>query len=121
MRNAFFKQAAVLALAAAMVVGTTSTALAGEWKRHKYYGWWYEESDGSYPTNQWKWLDKDGDGALECYYFKEDGYIATEQGENMPGINVTPDGYTVNYDGQWVVNGLVQMQGTPTKLPQGLL
>ena len=39
MRNAFFKQAAVLALAAAMVVGTTSTALAGEWKRHKYYGW----------------------------------------------------------------------------------
>lgn len=58
MRNAFFKQAAVLALAAAMVVGTTSTALAGEWKRHKYYGWWYEESDGSYPTNQWKWLDK---------------------------------------------------------------
>ena len=32
MRNAFFKQAAVLALAAAMVVGTTSTALAGEWK-----------------------------------------------------------------------------------------
>ena len=38
MRNAFFKQAAVLALAAAMVVGTTSTALAGEWKRHKYYG-----------------------------------------------------------------------------------
>lgn len=119
MRNAFFKQVTVLALAAAMVVGTTSTALAGEWKRHKYYGWWYEESDGSYPTNQWKWLDKDGDGALECYYFKEDGYIATEQGENMPGINVTPDGYTVNYDGQWVVNGLVQMQGTPTKLPAG--
>ena len=32
MRNVFFKQAAVLALAAAMVVGTTSTALAGEWK-----------------------------------------------------------------------------------------
>ena len=32
MRKVFFKQAAVLALAAAMVVGTTSTALAGEWK-----------------------------------------------------------------------------------------
>lgn len=32
MRKVFFKQAAVLALAAAMVVGTTSTALADEWK-----------------------------------------------------------------------------------------
>ena len=32
MRKVFFKQAAVIALAAAMVVGTTSTALAGEWK-----------------------------------------------------------------------------------------
>ena len=50
MRNAFFKQAAVLALAAAMVVGTTSTALAGEWKRHKYYGWWNPSAHGP-PAN----------------------------------------------------------------------
>lgn len=121
MRKRMVKQAAMLAMAVAMTVGTTSTALAGEWKCHKYYGWWYEESDGSYPTNQWKWLDKDGDGALECYYFNEDGYIATEQSKKMNGYNVTPDGYTVNYDGQWVVNGLVQMQGTPTKLPEGAI
>ena len=41
----------------------TSTAAPGaEWKKNDK-GWWYEEADGSYPTNAWK-LIKD-----KWYYF----------------------------------------------------
>ncbi len=34
-------------------------------------GWWYQESDGSYPRNQWKQVNG------LWYYFDESGYMAT--------------------------------------------
>ena len=44
-----------------------------------------------------------GDGVAECYYFNGDGYMLAN--------TTTPDGYTVNADGAWTVNGVVQTQG----------
>ena len=38
-----------------------------KWKRNDT-GWWWEESDGSYPTNSWKQINN------EWFYFDERGY-----------------------------------------------
>ena len=56
--------AAVTALCAAMGI----TAYAGQWQQDST-GWWYEEDDGSYPASTWQWIDGNGDGISECYYF----------------------------------------------------
>ncbi len=80
------------------------TALAGEWKQNTI-GWWYQNDGGSYPTNQWKWLDGNNDGISECYYFDSNGYMLFN--------TTTPDGYTVNSNGSWVVDGIIQTQILP--------
>lgn len=51
----------------------------------------------------WHWIDGNYDGVGECYYFGENHYILTD--------TVTPDGYTVNTDGAWIENGVVQTVG----------
>ena len=94
----------VLSVAALLGMFSTSTAFAGEWKSDNT-GWWYQNNDGSYPTNTWQWIDGNGDGVSESYYFNENGYLLT---------NSTKDGYTVNADGAWTVNGVVQTQGQTT-------
>ena len=87
-------------LASAMAVGMSLTAFAGTWKSNGT-GWWYENADGSYLTG-WNWVDGNGDGIAESYYFQNDGYLLT---------NTTVEGYQVNGDGAWVVNGAVQTKG----------
>ena len=77
------------------------TSFAGEWKSDNN-GWWYQNDDGSYPKNTWQWIDGNKDGVSESYYFNENGYLLT---------NTTKDGCTVNGDGAWTVNGVVQTQG----------
>lgn len=52
----------------------------------------------------WQWLDINGDGVSECYYW-EYGYILRN--------TTTPDGYTVNEDGAWIENGAVQTKSEP--------
>lgn len=47
------------------------TAFAGEWKQDST-GWWYQNDDGSYPTNQWQEINK------KKYYFNESGYMRTD-------------------------------------------
>lgn len=91
----------LLALGIIMYLSITSSfiVLAGEWKKDTT-GWWYVEEDGSsYPINQWKWIDDDKDNIGECYYFDENGYLVT---------SATIDGYFVNGEGRWIVNGVVQ-------------
>lgn len=85
-------------LAAGLSVLTSMSAFAGEWKQD-VIGWWWQNDDGSYPVSTWKWLDGNKDGLSESYYFNEAGYLAT---------NTTIDGYTVNADGAWTENGVVQ-------------
>ena len=78
---------------------------AGEWKSDEI-GQWYQSDDGSYPVNTWQWIDGNRDGVSESYYFNENGYMLAN--------TVTPDNYTVNADGAWTVNGVVQTQGQST-------
>lgn len=87
-----------------MSVALNQITFAGEWKSEDV-GQWYQNDDGSYPVNTWQWIDGNGDGVAESYYFDENGYLLT---------NSTKDGYTVNADGAWTVNGVVQTQGQAT-------
>lgn len=50
----------------------------------------------------WQWMDTDGDSVSECYYIQDDG--------TMLSGTTTPDGYTVNEQGAWVADGVVQTQ-----------
>ncbi|WP_024344819.1 hypothetical protein [Lacrimispora indolis] len=91
-----------LIMAVAVLLAITSmTALAGEWKQDSP-GWWWQKDDGSYPANQWQWIDGNNDGIAECYYFDTNGYMLFN--------TTTPDGYEVNSNGNWVVGGIIQTQ-----------
>ena len=89
----------VLGLVAIMTLSMSIQVFAGEWKKDNT-GWWYQNNDNSYPVNTWAWIDGNKDGIAECYYFNENGYM-------LANTN-TPDNYTVNENGAWTVNGVVQ-------------
>ena len=113
-----------IALMAALVTTLSITSVA-EWKKNSY-GWWYEYSDGTYPSgglyniggkkyafnesgymveNAWY---KSSSG--EWYYAKEGGELATSQwvGNYYVGNDGSMmtdswiDGYYVGADGAWV-------------------
>lgn len=94
------KGLAITCLVAGLSVLTSMTAFAGEWKQDAT-GWWWQNDDGSYPVSTWQWLDGNKDGLSESYYFNEAGYLVT---------NTTIDGYTVNADGAWTINGEVLLR-----------
>ena len=87
------------ALSAGMTLGMLSTAFAGTWKVN-LNGWWYEEDNGNRPVSEWKWIDGNSDGIAECYCFDGNGYLLVS--------TTTPEGFTVNADGQWTRDGKVQ-------------
>lgn len=87
-------------LAAAMNL----TAFAGEWKSDQA-GWWYQTDDGGYLKDGWSWVDG------KCYYFTSDGYCLIN--------TTTPDGYTVDGSGAWIINGVVQTQGAESAQNDG--
>lgn len=103
------KKNIMTAVVAVVMTATMSmTALAGEvgWT-YDYKGWWYgtDEIGAKRYNDGWHWLDGNKDGVSECYYFGTDGYMLANA--------TTPDGYTVNGDGAWTVDGVVQTQGAP--------
>ena len=67
---------------------------AGTW-RQDGNGWWYQNSDGSYPRSNWQWIDANEDHIAYCYYFNNDGYCLLNQ--------ETPDGYRVSSSGEWII------------------
>ena len=91
------KKAITIVIATATMASQAMTAMAAEWKQNEI-GYWYQEDNGSYPTNSWKWING------KCYYFDSNGY--------MLASTTTPDGYTVDATGAWTVNGAVQTQST---------
>ena len=95
------KKIVALVMAMAMVVGSNMTVFAAGWQQNAT-GWWWQNDDGSWPANSWQWLDGNRDGVAECYYFDGNGYMLAN--------TTTPDGYTVNADGAWTVNGEIQTQ-----------
>lgn len=87
--------AAVTAFSSMMTI----SAMAGVWKQDSV-GWWYDNGNGTYPSNSWQWIDGNNDGVAERYYFDRIGY--------MLASTTTPDGYQVNEWGAWTQNGIVQ-------------
>lgn len=108
------KKAVGYFMAVAMMVMMPATAFASGWQ-HNVTGWWYgtNETNTTWHANCWQWIDGNNDGIAECYYFDQNGY--------MLASTTTPDGFTVNADGAWTVNGVVQTKivantsnGTPS-------
>ncbi len=93
------KKALTTLMAASMALAVGGTAFGAEWKKDDN-GWWWQEDNGSYPVSTWQWIDGNGDGVAECYFFNEKGY-------NLQNA-ATPDGYTVDASGAWIVDGVVQ-------------
>lgn len=91
----------VLVTAAIMTASMNMTAFAAGWQQNAN-GWWYatNESGTEWYADGWQWIDGNQDGTAECYYFDENGYILAN--------TVTPDGYYVNADGAWIIDGQVQ-------------
>lgn len=87
---------------------TATTAFASGWTTGQEANagrWWYDLGNGQYYGNssqqvEWQWLDGNGDGIAECYAFDQTGWMYADE--------ITPDGYQVNEDGAWTVNGAVQ-------------
>ena len=85
-----------------------STAFAAGWTRGQGTNssrWWYDLGNGQRygsPESEveWQWLDGNGDGIAECYAFDKEGW--------MYAGTTTPDGYMVNGDGAWTVDGIAQ-------------
>ena len=72
----------------AMSMVLSSTALAGTWMQDSA-GWYYQNDDGSFPTNQW-FQDFDG----KWYYLNESGYMLVD--------GTAPDGRAVGAYGAWI-------------------
>ena len=88
----------------AFLVIPVMAANEAQWKRNDK-GWWYEEANGTYPTNAWK-LIKD-----KWYYFDGVGYMVENHwiGNYYLGADgamlvstSTPDGYYVDATGKWI-------------------
>lgn len=80
-----------------LATSMSMTSLAG-WEQEGA-NWKYNDN-GTYAANGWRWIDGNGDGVAECYYFDSNGYMLAN--------TTTPDSYMVNTDGAWTVNGVVQ-------------
>lgn len=91
----------VILASALLSVSMGITAFAGQWLQDAT-GWWYQNDDGTWPVG-WAWIDGNNDGVAECYYFNDAGYCLMN--------TTTPDGCTVDANGAWTVNGVVQTQG----------
>lgn len=88
-----------------MTLAMSTTAMAGIWRTGAEANgnrWWYDDEDGTYAVSEWRWLDGNQDGIAECYAFDSNGWMYAD--------TTTPDGYVVNADGAWTVDGIVQTQ-----------
>lgn len=106
----------VCMLAAFLIVTTSNfVSFAGQWQQNNI-GWWWQNDDGSYPTNTWQYLDGNQDGISEWYRFDINGYMQkgwqlvdgkwyymNEDGA-MLSNTFTPDGYYVGNDGAMIDN-----------------
>ena len=83
-----------------IVLSANLTFASGWTKGISKNAWWFDFGNGDYFKSSWQWIDGNQDGIAECYCFDENGWMY----ENT----TTPDGYTVNENGAWTVNNIVQ-------------
>ena len=95
----------LLGAALALVIGACMAvpAFAGVWKVDSNGVWHYDYTGRGikegWLKNQWAWIDGNHDKISECYYFDAEGNMLAD---------TTVDGYQLNSQGQWVVDGVVQ-------------
>ena len=95
-----------LGAAFAALLITPLASYAGTWSNQGGPNQWkYDLGDGSYAADGWYWIDSDQDGMEECYYFDK-------KGQMLAGTR-TPDGFQVDSDGRWTVNGTMKQRETP--------
>ena len=83
-----------------IALSTNLTFASGWTKGISKNAWWFDFGNGDYFKSSWQWIDGNQDGIAECYCFDENGWMH----ENT----ITPDGYTVNENGAWTVDNIVQ-------------
>ena len=97
------KQMLAMSLSAVMALMMAAPASAAAWKVDSEGRWRYDVlgrgTEESYMKSQWAWIDGDHNGLAQCYYLDENGYLAQ---------NTVIDGYTVDQNGMWTVDGVVQ-------------
>ena len=80
--NKLIKNLAVVAAISIAIIGVytpaTASANGGSWQRDSV-GWWYKNSNGSYPKNDWQRIDG------KWYYFDGRGYIIHSKWEYING------------------------------------
>ena len=91
------KSFVTMGLVVALSMATSMTALAG-WEQTGTT--WKYQTNGTYYNDGWHWIDGNGDNVAECYFFNVDSTMLLN--------TTTPDNFTVNADGAWTVNGIVQ-------------
>ncbi len=91
-----------------LAVMFASTAFAGEW-RDDEGNQFYVLNNGQQLAEGWNWIDQDGDGNLERYYFDENKYLVKN--------TTTLDGHQVNENGAWVKDGVVQTKAMNAVAP----
>lgn len=81
---------------------------------HNNSGWWYQNPDGTYPTNGWltidnKWYCFDASGYMRTGWIQGSNgawyYCDTREGSNYGAMLTdtrTPDGFYVDADGVWI-------------------
>lgn len=91
------------AMTLALSINTLAFTLSVGWKSEQLRGsthWHYDKTGyGNFAVNEWLWIDSDNDGIAQCYYFDSTSFM---------WANREKDGYTLNENGQWTVDGVVQ-------------
>ena len=90
----------LLAISVAFLLSALPSFSVGFTKGTSRDAWWYDLGNENYLRSTWQWIDTDNDGVAECYYFDADGWMYTD--------TTTPDGYTVDENGAWTVDSVVQ-------------
>ena len=92
------KGIAILVMVTGLLLSNAFTSLAA-WEQSGA-GWKYkDDTTGAYDRNGWYWIDGNSDRIAECYYFDDTEIMAA---------NTVIDNYTINEEGQWTVDGVVQ-------------
>lgn len=97
------KKFKIVCLSISFSLLSSLTVFAGQWQQNGS-DWSYQNDDGSFMTG-WNWVDGNGDNIAESYYMYENGLLA---------VNTTIEGYTVNENGAWTVEGVVQTKTVET-------
>lgn len=79
--------------------------LAGKWDEDPSDGTWkFKQLDGTYLCNTWAWIDGDGDGTAECYWFNDE--FIMEWSCDIDGHEVGDSGAMLDENGDIVTKAV---------------